>query len=386
MIEREEKPEQIGRRAFLRILSAAAAGWAMSGCRFISSPSENFPPAVPRIEDEESVFNEFESAYNEWKGDYLTHEGVKAEDQIRVKRPEDGNDTVSEGTAYGMIMAVSLRDKMFFSGLYNYAKSHYNQNGLMSWRILPDGQIPDQNSATDADLDMAYSLVMAARVWKEYKVEARVQIEKIKSFEIEPGTFVLKPGDGWGGSEAVNPSYFSPAYYQIFREYTLDPFWDQVAQKSREILDRVNEKTVLPPNWCTAEGGAETEPEMSEDSYQFKYEAIRVAFRQAMAVLWLDNKTPAAAHALSQLKRINSFFEKISPEEIVSGYDESGKPVGIVHEASFVGAAAIASIVSQNQNYRSEIFSELTRLRRGGYYNDSLRALALLLLSGKMPN
>ncbi len=374
--EREKRPRKTGRREFLRIASAAAAGWAVSGCR---------PEAVlPRMEEEESVYSEFKSAYSEWKGRFLIYEGIGVNDQIRVKRPENGNDTVSEGMAYGMMMAVSLKEKFFFSGFYNYVKNHYNQNGLMSWRILPDGEVPDQNSATDADLDMAYSLVMAARIWKEYEPEARKMIENIKSFEVEPGTFVLKPGDGWGGSKAVNPSYFSPAYYQIFKEYTADPFWDQVAQKSREILDKANKKVVLPPNWCTAEGGAETEPKMGKDSYKFTYDAVRVAFRQAMAVLWLDKKTLAATHALGQLKRINTFFKNIAPKEIVSGYDESGQPVSQNHEASFVGAAAIASLISGNQNYQNELLTELTRLRRGGYYNDSLRALFFLLLSGKM--
>ena len=37
---------------------------------------------------------------------------------------------------------------------------------------------------------------------------------------VEPGTYVIKPGDTWGGTSCTNPSYFAPAWYRIFADFT----------------------------------------------------------------------------------------------------------------------------------------------------------------------
>ena len=56
---------------------------------------------------------------------------------IRVRRPTNGDDTVSEGIAYGMLAAVYMVDKPTFDGIYTYAKAHFDQFGLMNWKITP---------------------------------------------------------------------------------------------------------------------------------------------------------------------------------------------------------------------------------------------------------
>src|SRR5262245_1278739 len=52
---------------------------------------------------------------------------------VRVKT--NGDETVSEGIAYGMLAAVGSDDQPSFAGLWQYYSSHSNANGLMDWKI-----------------------------------------------------------------------------------------------------------------------------------------------------------------------------------------------------------------------------------------------------------
>ena len=79
---------------------------------------------------------------------------------LRTRRPDtpDGqpNSTVSEGIAYGVMIAAMFDDQPLFDAFYQYALRWSNDCGLMSWYIAPDGSRALGNgAATDADEDMA---------------------------------------------------------------------------------------------------------------------------------------------------------------------------------------------------------------------------------------
>ena len=61
---------------------------------------------------------------------------------MRVTRPSDGNDTVSEGISYGMLFAVYMNDKTTFDALWKYEQKHLNTHGLMNWRINASARPP----------------------------------------------------------------------------------------------------------------------------------------------------------------------------------------------------------------------------------------------------
>lgn len=75
--------------------------------------------------------------------------------------------TVSEGVGYGMLISVFREDWETYNGIWNYSKGYRNSkyasgNGLMPWLTNTFSfDIGDQASATDADLDIAASLVIA---------------------------------------------------------------------------------------------------------------------------------------------------------------------------------------------------------------------------------
>ncbi|HUV71820.1 MAG TPA: glycosyl hydrolase family 8 [Clostridia bacterium] len=350
-------------------------------------PPVEIPSPVPQEEmlplNHQELYGEFTQSYEDWQRRYLSTTNLPPE-QVRVIRPENNQDTVSEGIAYGMMMAVNIEDKATFDQLWHYAQAHFNAHELMSWRVTAQGEIPDPNSATDADLDMAYGLVIADKTWGGYREEALGLLEKIARDDIEANTFVLKPGDAWGGSNALNPSYFSPGYFELFRQYTGEEIWSLVAAKSREILDKIEQKHGLFPNWATAEGNPVTEPDMGKGSYTFGYDAVRVPWRQAMALLWYADQPEIAQSARLQLEKVNSCLGQANPGEIVDGYGKQGQVVGEYHNAAFVAAVSASSIVSPEPERKAALVEELIRLDHQGYYHDSLRALSLLLLSGEM--
>ena len=73
-------------------------------------------------------------AYNKWKTTFVTGSGSST----KVIRPENGNDTVSEGIGYGMLIAVAVGDQTLFDGLWGYSQAHTAAGTLMVW-CVPGG-------------------------------------------------------------------------------------------------------------------------------------------------------------------------------------------------------------------------------------------------------
>lgn len=322
---------------------------------------------------------ELQRGYAAWKRAYLTSAGAGG--HLRVRRPESGGDTVSEGIGYGMLLSAYLNDRATFDGLWRYAKSHMDGNGLMHWRVDAGNKVIGSNAATDADEDMALGLVVADTIWGGYRPDAQALIGRIMRHEVEPGTLVLKPGDAWGGSQVTNPSYFAPAYYKTFQAYGGDTRWSVVADKTYQAIASINAqsgagRTGLLPDWAAASGAPAAG--MSDNS---TYDAARAPWRLAVDAAWFCD-----ARALAQLEKLNAFFQGVGAANIVDGYRLGGEPLGQWHNAAFVAPAAAGAIVSTRASYRSALWSETVRLTDGNYYNDTLRLLSLLFISGNMPN
>jgi endo-1,4-beta-D-glucanase Y len=306
-----------------------------------------------------------------------------------VRRPEDGDDTVSEGIGYGMLLAAYLDDRPTFDSLWSYAKLYLDGNGLMHWRIGPDGSIWGHNAAADGDEDMALARVAADRRWGGgYGAEARSLIDKILHYEVEANTYVLKPGDVWGGWNITNPSYFAPAYYKVFAAYTGEERWTAVADRVYQVIAELNNKTGagatgLLPDWATAAG--KPAPEAANKPHQgfaYLYDACRVPWRLAKDAAWYGD-----GRALAQLARLNAFWASVGVANIRDGYHLDGRVIGQRHNSAFVAPAASGAIVSPDAALRAAMWDETVRRPRlDNYYSDTLRVLGLLFMSGNMPN
>jgi endo-1,4-beta-D-glucanase Y len=345
-----------------------------------------------------------ERAYSAWKTELLTSSGAGG--HLRVQRPNspgaETNSTVSEGIAYGMLIAVAMSDQHTFDELWKYSQTWLDANGLMNWYINAAGtQVLGSGAATDADEDMAWALVMADRKWggagtlgTSYLELAKAQIGRIWNSEVDHGASdMLLPGDNWGANPLFNPSYFAPNQYRIFGAVTASPdTWKRVIDTGYSILDKSlnatskNATNGLVPAWCGSDGMPKSPPSGAATNYQ--YDSARTPFR-----IGLDYCFNSEARAKTYLGKVSSFFSGLGAGAIVDGYNLDGTPhpdpdtpTGSPQSAVFVGCAAVGAM--HDAKYQSFIDDAYTRvasgqlLARSRYYNLSWTALNLLMLSG----
>jgi len=322
---------------------------------------------------------DLQSKWAAYKSTFVRDVGT---DQARVRRPENGDDSVSEGMAYGMLMAVHFNERALFTKFWAYVRagSHLNQNGLMNWRIGSGGDVLGQNSATDAELDFAYALLVAVRVkgWCEFADAANTLVGKIMSFEVD-SNYVLKPGDMWGGSTLTNPSYFSPAYYEVFRQHTNNDAWGNVITSTYATLNKINSGmnsgTGLVPDWCDKDGHP-----TSGMGYDYKYDACRTPWRVSLDAWWFD-RTAAKAHC----DKVAAFFGS-SPGAIGDAYTINGNKYSPNNNAAFVGPAACCVVVSGTDAQADAYWNWLKNAGPSAYFQDALAIITGLVVTGQMIN
>jgi endo-1,4-beta-D-glucanase Y len=350
-----------------------------------------------------------ERALDNWRREIVTADGAAG--FLRTRRPDtpDGqpNSTVSEGIAYGMMIAVMVDDQPLFDGLFQYALRWANECGLMSWYIAPDGSHAlGSGAATDADEDIAWALVMADRQWggcgalsESYLSHAQRQIERIWSFEVDHERFagMLLPGDEWRGRNVFNPSYFAPHQYRLFGEVTGNVAgWQRVIDRGYAVLEAClnetngNRQNGLVPAWCDDTGQPVEAFPGAMTNYQ--YDSARLPFRIGQD--WAYHEEPRAR---AYLARTSEFFAGVGAARIVDGYTLAGEPapdpraqVPNPGSAVFVGCAAVGAM--HDPRYRAFVDAAYERvstgklLARSRYYNHCWTVLSLLMLSGNLVN
>jgi hypothetical protein len=336
-------------------------------------------------------------AYDAWKATLLVSEGAGG--HLRVRRPNSSgaqvDSTVSEGIAYGMLMAVYMDDQPTFDELWKYSQLWLDPSGLMNWYINAEGTAPlGYGAATDSDEDMAFALVMADRQWggsgsldAPYLDLALRQIDLVWRYEVEAGTPpVLKPGDQWGGATLTNPSYFAPAFYRVFAEVSGNSGWLEVVDSCYDILeaslnaDSGNQDNGLVPAWCTAAGVPTHNPQ------HFQYDSCRTPFRIGQDYCWFGEP-----RALAYLAKITGFYAGIGVVNLIDGYDLDGTPhpefsVDGSRAAAFVGPAGVGAMHdAAHQAFLDQAYADVATgdLIIGSiYYNTSWTVLSVLMLDG----
>jgi len=336
---------------------------------------------------------EVRAAYERWKRDTVTADGAGG--HLRVQRPDEPGleprSTVSEGIAYGMLMAVYMDDQPLFDELWKYEQLWLDDNGLMDWYIDAAGtERLGTGAATDADEDMAFALVMADRQWggsgtlaRSYLDYARDQIQAIWDHEIHEGK-LASAGDHWGDWSNVNISYFAPSYYRVFAQVDGNHAgWEAVIKNVYDTMDNAlnaengNQDNGLVPAWCTSEGAP-------GDPGHYQYDSCRTPFR--IALDWCFFGEPRAR---AYVEKTTRFFAGIGAAAIVDGYELDGTPrpanPGRI-SAAFVGPAAVGAMaVEGRQAFLDEAYAVLVQddvLAGGRYYEESWQVLSLLMLPG----
>jgi endoglucanase len=171
----------------------------------------------------------------------------------RIVDWDSGARTTSEGQAYSLFFSLVANDRPAFDGILAWTETHLAQgslrNNLPAWLWSPTsptaGAVADSNSASDADLWIAYTLIQAGRVWHEpnYTNLGRSLAERIAREEtgLLPGTgYMLLPGrDGFRtepGTMTLNPSYLPlQLLAALARELPTGP-WRSIASSLPQLL------------------------------------------------------------------------------------------------------------------------------------------------------
>ncbi|MGC4086960.1 MAG: glycosyl hydrolase family 8 [Polyangiaceae bacterium] len=345
-------------------------------------------------------------AYNLWKTNFVRDDGSFK----KVIRPENGNDTVSEGIAYGMLIAVNMNDQQLFDGLYGYWKSKKaagsSAAGLMNWCIpAGSGSCPASGgSATDADEDAAFALLQAGKVWGgSYAADGKALVQDIyASADIDKTTKLPAGGSQFGNK--YNPSYFAPAYYRAFAAIDSGNDWNGVVTAVYDAIANISGTYGLVPAWCAASGGkqcmvADSNGGANDQLYQ--YDSHRTPMRIGMDYCWNNE-----AKARTYVDKTTTFFAT-NANAGLNGVDRifdiyqlnGGTGPGGPNSASVVGTAAVgamASSVSSKQPFLDDAYQAvLDTINRANiapkdtqgrtpysYYNATVGLLTALIMTG----
>ena len=375
----------------MKIFAKLSFFTALSAMSLFAQGTVNFP--FPQMSDyggnatlltnKAQASEELKQQFSYWMKTMYNEQG----DVAGVRSDPGSNEYFSEGVGYGMLLMVYFSDKTTsyqpqFDKIWNLYKKMMNENGLMVWKVGNLSSKYDQGAALDGDIDAAAALIMAYYQFgdEKYKEDAKKLIQAMKQHEFESNGLHL-PGDKWGdaGFNRKNPGYFDPAYMPLFAAIDTEnsEFWKTTAYDANMKLYESSSNEVstgLIDDWTDKNG-------KSEDDY-YSYDASRAPWRNAKAVCWHGDQ-----RALAIDKKMAEFVSKVSAADMKGPVIRSSGNLGNDHNSTFVTSLMTALISdAKYQSKLDEYWAEAVKLGDENYFNQSLKLLNGLLVSGNMPN
>jgi endo-1,4-beta-D-glucanase Y len=296
-------------------------------------------------------------------------------------------DTKVEAMGFSMLMAAYEGDKIYFDGLYNFylSKRTATANNMMSWWCTCDG-FHDQGSATDGDIDVAFSLIVAYSQWGgDYLNAAKNILQIVRNSLIVQcsvngnnvyalaGGYSTNAGGTWGGCGQTDIMYYTPAYFRVFASVTGDATWNQLADDTYTILNAsANSTTGLVPDWQTAAGT----PGPNGQNGTYAYDACRVPWRIALDYLWNGN-----TNALAWCTKVSNWANGIGPANIKDGYNLDGSATGTNNNSAFVGGFSCAAMCN-SQAIADNFGTRMSQLNDSYWFNLFTRVIYLHVMTG----
>ena len=313
----------------------------------------------------------------------------------RVVRPTDGFDTVSEGQAYALLRAVWMDDRETFDRVYRWTEAHLSRqrvrgDHLLAWhwgRQEGDGWgVLDWTAASDADEDYALALLFAGRRWRdaspglppyhELAVKVLADILTRETRRGSDGRLYLLPGDWQEQTLVVNPSYFAPAWYRIFKDATKDHRWDELVESSYHAIHSISFRlgakagVGLMPDWAMLElGGNFAQATGLSDSH--RWDAFRTPWRVGLDWVWF--REPRARRYLAE--RLFPFLKREWERNggiLYIEYAYEGTPLA-AYESSAAYAAYLPAFEAAGSPLAHDLLEKLHRTVRdepGGAFLD----------------
>lgn len=333
-------PFQPLRRSLLKVMAALA----LSGAGAAASAA---PAACAAVDW---------PAWQSWAGSHVQPDGRVLHSSLLP------NHTTSEGQSYNLLLSLIANDPQRFDQIWSWTRDNMmapdaaNRLPGWLWGQGADGkwQLQDANSASDADLWIAYALLEAARLWQRptYRSDAVRLLDAIEARLVVDlpglGKMVLPGPQGFSqGSQAwtLNPSYLPlPLLRRLHKERPKGP-WQQIATNTVRMIQATSPKGFVA-DWVGYKMTAAQAGQFMVDPAKGElgsYDAIRV-------YLWAGMTSPRDPGAAPLLAALDGMRQRIvatgiAPEKVAvtSGAIEGQGPFGF-------GAALVPYLQAKGEN------------------------------------
>ena len=384
-------------------------------------------PATVAYSAEENIYHDdMISFYTQWKDKYIVKDKyVSSEDQYYIDYSgevytEGGYSvpvTVSEAHGYGMLITSCLaeydpKSQDYFDGMYRFYRAHLSDIGpnLMSWQqcgngtALIDGAEEGSmtggscDSASDGDIDIAYSLLIADKIWGsngdiDYRSAAIAMINDIMKYDVNQKYWTINLGDWVSECDssdvyygAVRSSDFILYYLPAFAEATGDENWLKVYDSSYNIINDIAGEydTGLLPDFIIRDkssGKYSPSPaeflESAEDG-KYSYNSCRIPWRIAMDYMVNKNES-----ALNEINKLNSFIIESTggdPEKIASGYSLDGKITDgcDYNDLCFTAPFMVSALYCDDTQWKNRLWDYIVNYGEDSYYGDTIKMLCMI--------
>jgi endoglucanase len=370
--------------------------------------------------------------YDAWKRKYIKYDSCTNSLYVYHDDPGAENICVSEGQGYGMVIVAYMAGydksaKNTYDSLFRYYIKHIVNNPSdtsQAYNYLMAGFLTDKcdfrgDAATDGDLDIAYSLLIADAQWGSsgninYYQNA-VNINKaILEKEINDQTHTILKGNAIEKPDVndnrdkgskdyfdMRTSDFMPAHFKVFSRKLNTPKWDTVINNCYRLFfamqDKNQKRTGLLPDFIVhvRNPAPATPPYEEEYPGEFYHNACRVPWRVATDyILNGDSNSKKIVELINKwiISKTNNDCNKIA-----EGYHLDGNPIKGTEDypaMCFVCPFAVSAMVdTANQNWLNRLYRYITAFNidpgqpeedkeRFDYYNNTIKMFTLIILSG----
>ncbi|MCL5666916.1 MAG: glycosyl hydrolase family 8 [Patescibacteria group bacterium] len=351
------------------------------------------------------------SLWHGYKSDYWDSGTGRTLDKQR------DNITTSEGQSYTMLRAVWQDDQPAFEKTWQWTKENLKRpsDHLSSWLYgrQPDGSYAvavsqgGQNSATDAETDMAVALLFAASRWNNanYLADAKNIINDIWDKEVVTvnGVPYIAADDIEKDNPQnllINPSYLAPYAYRMFDQVDPSHNWNGVIDSSYKVLELSSASPLdkpssagLPPDWVVMdkETGQLKAPDSANLTTNYGYDAMRVPFRLALDWEWY--KEPRAKQLLDKFNFLAKAWNGQKALDAV--YSHDGQVISNIEAPAMYGAGMGYFLAAQPASASEVYNSKLEALyspdiqywkKPLSYYDDNWAWFGIAMYNGYLPN
>ena len=386
--------------------AAAAPGYPFGSHPLAYAAGSIMPNHVSQATRDQAV----RDFYDAWKARFLK-QGCGAGRYYVATATQAGNLTVSEGHGYGMILTVLMaghdpNTQIELDGLFQYFRDHptATHDHLMSWyQNSSCANAKGNDSATDGDLDIAFALLLADKQWGScgainYLAEAQHVIADIKDGEADTSTRYVLLGDWVSPGDvqyypSTRSSDFMVDHYRSYAAATGDGAWFALLDRTYTIVDAMQSgsspATGLLPDFVksplTAPQPVAPNSLEGPNDGAYDYNACRDPWRLAT-----DYLVSGDARAKTAVQRIEAWIRAATsgdPSAIKSGYrlDGTMSPGADYLSMAFVAPLGVGAMVdAANQAWLNDLWDLVvaTPITSDGYYENTLKLLAMMVMSG----